>query len=308
VPLETATFINQLVTSNPAHSDGLNNADAHLRLIKGVLQAQFPNFTAVALASTEAQIDAAVAATQTTGATVLAESGPHFATNTGDGLTNPSAGIVGISTGATVATTFSSGGIGTTSVAASVGFTGPGAFPIGGIMPWPMNTLPSGNGVWAWCNGQAISRSTYATLYALMNADGLLYGTGDGVTTFNLPNYQDITLVGKDTMGGASSPGLLTSIASGLKGILGKIFGADTRTLITANLPPYTPAGTIAVTQNANQQNTAGSVNGGGSSVFPVVNAANITAAFTGTAQGGTSTAFGILPPMMTVNYIIRIA
>jgi len=65
MPLETATYISQLTSTNPAHSDGLNQADAHLRLIKSVLQAQFPNFTAAVLNSTQAQLDAAVAAVVT---------------------------------------------------------------------------------------------------------------------------------------------------------------------------------------------------------------------------------------------------
>ena len=62
MPLETATYISQLVSTNPAHTDGLNQADSHLRLLKSVLQAQFPAFTAAALASTQAQLDAAVTA------------------------------------------------------------------------------------------------------------------------------------------------------------------------------------------------------------------------------------------------------
>jgi microcystin-dependent protein len=174
-------------------------------------------------------------------------------------------------------------------------------------MPWPCNTLPTGFGTFAWCNGQAVSRTTYASLYTLFNADGLLYGPGDGVTTFNLPNYQDVTLVGKDTMGGASSPGLLTSIASGVKGILGQIFGNEQTQLGTANLPPYTPSGTVSITQNANSDNTGFSTNSGGAGI-PLPLAATITATFTGTPQGGTSQKFSNLPPMQTTNFIIRIA
>lgn len=63
MPLETATYIHDLVPANPAHSDGVTQGDAHLRLIKSVLQNQFPNFTSVALNSTEAQIDTVVGLT-----------------------------------------------------------------------------------------------------------------------------------------------------------------------------------------------------------------------------------------------------
>jgi hypothetical protein len=62
MPVETATYISELNTSLPAHTDGLNQADAHDRLIKSALKATFPNFTAAALSATQAQIDAAIAA------------------------------------------------------------------------------------------------------------------------------------------------------------------------------------------------------------------------------------------------------
>ena len=43
--LETATYINQLVQTNPLGSDPLADADGHLRLIKSTLKATFPNIT-----------------------------------------------------------------------------------------------------------------------------------------------------------------------------------------------------------------------------------------------------------------------
>ena len=64
--LESAGFISALNSANPAASDGLSQGDDHLRLIKACLLATFPNWTAVALASTQAQLDAAVTAANTT--------------------------------------------------------------------------------------------------------------------------------------------------------------------------------------------------------------------------------------------------
>lgn len=61
MPLETATYLPDLNASNPAHTDQLNQADAHIRLLKSALKSTFPNFTDVALSATQAQIDAAVA-------------------------------------------------------------------------------------------------------------------------------------------------------------------------------------------------------------------------------------------------------
>jgi hypothetical protein len=59
MPLESATYITDLNISNPANSDGLNQADDHMRLIKSTLKSTFPNFTAAPLNSTQANIDGA---------------------------------------------------------------------------------------------------------------------------------------------------------------------------------------------------------------------------------------------------------
>jgi hypothetical protein len=48
MPLESATYIDELVSTNPAASDGLAQADDHLRLIKAVLLASFPNISGAA--------------------------------------------------------------------------------------------------------------------------------------------------------------------------------------------------------------------------------------------------------------------
>src|SRR6266576_4328999 len=58
--------------------------------------------------------------------------------------------------------------------------------------------VPSG---WLACNGQEVSRETYALLFALL---GTTYGAGNDSTTFNLPNLQDRFLYGK---GSTSSVG-----------------------------------------------------------------------------------------------------
>lgn len=55
-----------------------------------------------------------------------------------------------------------------------------GAVPTGCIAHF--HTVPDG---WLLCNGAAVSRTTYANLFAVI---GTTYGTGDGVATFSLPN------------------------------------------------------------------------------------------------------------------------
>lgn len=55
--------------------------------------------------------------------------------------------------------------------------------PVGTIIPFAGNSVPQG---YLLCDGSAISRTTYASLFAVI---GTIYGAGDGSTTFNLPNF-----------------------------------------------------------------------------------------------------------------------
>jgi microcystin-dependent protein len=57
------------------------------------------------------------------------------------------------------------------------------ALTTGVIQMWPTNTAPTG---FLICNGTAVSRTTYAALFAVI---GSTFGSGDGSTTFNLPDY-----------------------------------------------------------------------------------------------------------------------
>ena len=82
-------------------------------------------------------------------------------------------------------------------------FVGPGSVPPGAIMPFAMNSAPSG---WLAADGAAVSRSTYAALFA---AIGTTHGTGDGSTTFNLPDLQGIFVrgSGSQTISGTTYSG-----------------------------------------------------------------------------------------------------
>lgn len=65
--------------------------------------------------------------------------------------------------------------------------------PTGAVMPFAMNSAPNG---WLAANGTAVSRTTYAALFA---AIGTTYGTGDGNSTFNLPDLQGYFVRGAGT-------------------------------------------------------------------------------------------------------------
>lgn len=55
--IESAGFISELVATNPPGADDLSTADDHLRLIKAVLKAQFPNFTTAAIDASVAELN-----------------------------------------------------------------------------------------------------------------------------------------------------------------------------------------------------------------------------------------------------------
>jgi microcystin-dependent protein len=71
-----------------------------------------------------------------------------------------------------------------------------GIVPVGGIMAWPTSTPPAG---FLHCNGQAVSRTTYASLFAVISDD---YGPGNGSTTFNVPDLRGEFLRGWDNGAG----------------------------------------------------------------------------------------------------------
>ena len=65
--------------------------------------------------------------------------------------------------------------------------------PVGSGALWFKSTPPTG---YLLCDGAAISRATYAALFAVI---GTIYGVGDGSTTFNLPNLKHRMPVGLDS-------------------------------------------------------------------------------------------------------------
>lgn len=64
--------------------------------------------------------------------------------------------------------------------------------PTGMVASFALTSAPTG---WLECDGSAVSRTTYNTLFAAL---GVIYGNGDGSTTFNLPDYRGRFLRGYD--------------------------------------------------------------------------------------------------------------
>ena len=101
------------------------------------------------------------------------------------------------------------------------------AAPTGSLVAFAGSSAPTG---YLLCYGQAVSRTTYAALYAVI-AD--TYGAGDGSTTFNLPDLRGRGVVGVDDMGGTNANNLTANNA------LGDTGGEESVSLVAANNGPH---------------------------------------------------------------------
>jgi microcystin-dependent protein len=175
VPLETGTLISDLVVTNPAHTDGLNAADGHLRLIKSAILNTFPNINA-AVTVTDEQLNAIATALAVHKGVDGSAGAPaySFTSEATLGLYRAAAGILAFT------------GV----------LRGNGAVPAGALQDFAMATAPAG---WLACDGQAVSRTTYADLFT---AIGTTWGAGDGSTTFNVPPMFDRYRRHRNTGGG----------------------------------------------------------------------------------------------------------
>lgn len=79
----------------------------------------------------------------------------------------------------------------------------------GMVAHFAVDTAPSG---WLPCNGAAVSRTTYATLFGRI---GTTFGTGNGSTTFNLPDLRGEFIRGYDDGRGIDSGRVFGSAQSG---------------------------------------------------------------------------------------------
>lgn len=190
------------------------------------------------------------------------------------------------------------------------GFYGsPHGIPLGGLLPYTAGFAPNPSFVLPF--GQAISRTTYASYFALV---GIQYGTGDGSTTFNVPDLRGRAIFGQDNMGGTTA-GRITFSATGIDGITyGASGGAQTLTITAANLPqlPVTISDPGHVHNYQKPANASG-LEGGG--IFNAYLANDSTFSTTGASTGITATAntgsantaVNKMPPAMILPFILRV-
>lgn len=145
--------------------------------------------------------------------------------------------------------------------------------PAGVINPWAgvAGSPPTG---WLLCDGTAVSRSTYSTLFGIV---GTAYGVGDNSTTFNLPNLKGKVPVGLDS----------TQTEFDTRGETG---GAKTVTLTEAQMPGHTHAYGF----------------GGGTTGGAYITQASPSGTFANSTTTGSGEAHPNLQPYIVVNYIIK--
>jgi microcystin-dependent protein len=159
------------------------------------------------------------------------------------------------------------------------------AFVSGMIMPFAGATAPTG---WLVCYGQAVSRTTYAALFTAL---GTVYGSGDGSTTFNLPDLRGRTVAGQDDMGGTSADRLTSPINGDTLGATG---GSEGHTLALTEMPN-------SFYWNSNLPAVDDTVDNYAANNFT----ANIADVNAHTTQGGGGT-HNNMQPTIVLNYIIK--
>lgn len=175
--------------------------------------------------------------------------------------------------------------------------------PIGGLMPYLGASAP--NSSFVIPIGQAISRTTFATLFSLVSTT---FGVGDGSTTFNVPDLRGRTIFQLDSGGS----GRITVAGGNFDGtVLGGTGGGQNKVISAANVPQLSFTGTQQ-TWALNQTNVL--LNGGGANNLPtggivsVANTPNVTITPAGTVNtGSANTALPLMPPSMVLPYILRV-
>lgn len=167
----------------------------------------------------------------------------------------------------------------------------------GTIKLWSAAAAPSG---YLLCDGSAVSRTTYAALFAVC---GTTFGSGDGSSTFNLPDLRGRAPIGVGT-GDASDATAHT---------LGEKEGTERHAMIEAEMPSHThavtdpghehdPGGGSFLTSGAGSLEMLG---GGGTADESATTSTETTGITLGTT--GSGLAHPNMQPSLTVNFIIKV-
>jgi len=173
--------------------------------------------------------------------------------------------------------------------------TGIEGIPTGCIVPWSDTSLPTG---FLECNGQAVSRSTYSALFAIVSTT---YGSGNGSTTFNVPDLKDKVSLGRSNSAALASTGGANTVAA-----TGNVGGSTAEHTLTegelashAHSTPWRTQGvqnTLGLQYGQGSHNTNWNVATAGSGEG---HSHNMSATFTGDSTS-------VVQPYITVIYVIK--
>lgn len=214
----------------------------------------------------------------------------------GTGATTLAANSVILGNGTLAVTTVAPGTTGNVLVSDGSTWTSGVGVPSGSLFMWPNSSAPTG---YLACDGSAVSRSTYAALFAVV---GTAFGSGDGSTTFNLPDYRDRMPIGAGTTYSAASTG----------GSKDAIVVSHTHTGTTAGAGSHNHTGSSGARLFVARSGEASGVQGGsafydtGIARDPTTStAANHTHTITTNSTGSSGTDAN-LPPYLGIHFIIK--
>lgn len=124
---------------------------------------------------------------------------------------------------------------------------------VGEIKAYGGSTIPAG---WLLCDGQAVSRTTYPELFSVI---GTTYGSGDGSTTFNVPDLRGRVITGVGTLSGNTYT-LGEAVDAGLPNIAGYVIQRSTN-YNTGNIT-WTGGGALSVSNVTSTSDGLSQVNG----------------------------------------------
>ena len=186
----------------------------------------------------------------------------------------------------TYATATALAAVKTTADAAATATALAAAVPVGVVQMWAGASAPSG---WLLCQGQAVSRTTYAALYAVC---GTAYGTGDGSSTFNLPDLRARMPIGLS--------------GSGAFNALGNAGGEENHTLTTAEMPSHGHGVTAGQTMPKLGVWTTNMVAGSSWRSISSTTGSDGTLGVVSASNTGGGGAHNNMPPYLVMNFIIK--
>jgi microcystin-dependent protein len=217
------------------------------------------------------------------GTQITAGSGSSWTVSPSQTVSSTSMVAAAGATSTTVASTDNSTNIATTAYVKAAGV------PTGALFMWGTSSAPTG---FLICNGSAVSRSTYSTLYGIISTT---FGTGDGSTTFNLPNFNGSMPIGvtgatSSSFTGSISGTTLTvsAVGSGAVAINQVISGTSGTAVVATSIVAGTKYQIVAV--NTTDFTAIGSANN------------TVGTTFIATATGtGTGTAYPVIASGTTI-------